>query len=726
MANVLEIILRAKDEATAQLKGMSTALKNTKQIFSDLGTLLTIGIAAKGFQTLLKAYADQEIATTKLNAALKSTGHYTAALSKDLQDFASQMQETTLFADDQILSVEALLAAYKLSPDVIKQATKASMDLAAATGTDLVSAGRLMARAAVGETAQLKRYGLMVDETKLKSQGFTAVLEQVASQFGGTAESIRTSGVGPVKAFQNAVSDAMETAAVPFITILNTLADAFMRLPKFIQIVTVAITTLTPALIVLGPILQKLGFQLTMLLGPWGLLTQAIMAALVALDLWYRAVDKNLTKQTEYASQLKKQTELRNKDIDSIKSSAEAEEVYKAALEDAKLAIKSGSEDAIRYYEKRAKEARKKFDELKKTEVDLTGLTEEQLKEREKLEKEMLEASERRNFGAYQSAVNALDRERERRSKDLSLRNNLDERYAEERKKITDDVNTKEIEKEDATAELDKQRMADKLQSIQDLNDKRLDIENMTAEQVLDLMQRQLDSGELTQEQEYAMRKAYDELESQLPKKRSAEEKAVAESIGSAFASSYMEIMKGNMSLQEGFATAWENIKNIVLQKIEEMIAGEIAKALIETKIAAAVASIKSISAHAGIPFPFGLAMGLAAAAAMASEIHKRQSEIPRAQKGAIIKSPTQIIAGEAGPEAIIPLDKMSSVSGGNISVQIPAININLSLVGELSKEQVDYLARKIGDNVRDKTIDGVRLAQRLKVTGDNTARRAS
>lgn len=69
---------------------------------------------------------------------------------------------------------------------------------------------------------------------------------------------------------------------------------------------------------------------------------------------------------------------------------------------------------------------------------------------------------------------------------------------------------------------------------------------------------------------------------------------------------------------------------------------------------AATEAVAKSFSAHAGIPFA-GIALGASAAAAIISTI----SAIPKFAEGGVVTSATLGVFGEAGPEAVMPLDRL-------------------------------------------------------------------
>lgn len=73
-------------------------------------------------------------------------------------------------------------------------------------------------------------------------------------------------------------------------------------------------------------------------------------------------------------------------------------------------------------------------------------------------------------------------------------------------------------------------------------------------------------------------------------------------------------------------------------------------------------AAAKVIASYAGIPFA-GVALG---AAAVASIIGIMQS-IPALAKGGVVDSPTLAMIGEAGPEAVVPLDRLNDFGNSQL-----------------------------------------------------------
>lgn len=130
-----------------------------------------------------------ETAVTKLNTALAMTGQYSKTTSQAMVDLASELQATTVYGDDAVLSASALLQTIgKLGAKELPQATRATVDLAAALGIDLDSAAKLVGKAANGNVDAFSRYGLTIEKGTTASQTFANTLRTL-STFQGTASS---------------------------------------------------------------------------------------------------------------------------------------------------------------------------------------------------------------------------------------------------------------------------------------------------------------------------------------------------------------------------------------------------------------------------------------------------------------------------------------------------------------------------------------------------------
>ena len=74
---------------------------------------------------------------------------------------------------------------------------------------------------------------------------------------------------------------------------------------------------------------------------------------------------------------------------------------------------------------------------------------------------------------------------------------------------------------------------------------------------------------------------------------------------------------------------------------------------------AAGEAAAKTMAAHSWIPF-VGVAMGVG----MVSTLIATLMSMPKFAEGGVVSQPTVGLFGEAGPEAIIPLDRLERMLG--------------------------------------------------------------
>lgn len=70
--------------------------------------------------------------------------------------------------------------------------------------------------------------------------------------------------------------------------------------------------------------------------------------------------------------------------------------------------------------------------------------------------------------------------------------------------------------------------------------------------------------------------------------------------------------------------------------------------------------------------------------------------QAPKLAAGGIVTGPTHAIVGEAGPEAIIPLDRLTGMGGGG------PINMNVYTTSSLTPDQISSLSRELADRFGD------------------------
>lgn len=209
--------------------------KKTLSWKSALGLLAGATGLALVIKKVTELSAAQELAEKKLEQAMRSTMQYSSNLLESYKAYASSLQYVTGIGDETILGVMAMLQTFKLEEGTLRDATKATLDLAKATGQDLMSAAILVGKAAVGEVSTLKRYGIIVDEAAYKARGFRAVLDEINMEFGGQAAAQAQTYAGRIEKMKGYFGDLLEkfgdiiTKSPIVLSLINMITENFIK-----------------------------------------------------------------------------------------------------------------------------------------------------------------------------------------------------------------------------------------------------------------------------------------------------------------------------------------------------------------------------------------------------------------------------------------------------------------------------------------------------------------
>jgi hypothetical protein len=209
------------------------------------GGLAAFGTALVGVTKVMEGWlqstSEQEDATARLSAALRAQGTFTPEVASKYDDLASAYERTTVFSDELLMGMEALLVQVGgVMPRDMKAALGAVTDLAAGLRIDLNTATMLVAKALEGNVGALHRYGINVDEARLKTEGATAVFDAIAQKMGGQAAAQAETFSGQMQRIANIVDNVKETLGGFIAGALKPLIDMFVALPEPIRTTVVA------------------------------------------------------------------------------------------------------------------------------------------------------------------------------------------------------------------------------------------------------------------------------------------------------------------------------------------------------------------------------------------------------------------------------------------------------------------------------------------------------
>ncbi len=209
---------------------------NFRRNFGEIGAMatsvgknmtmgLTAPLALMGAQSL-KAFDTQAKAIAQVEAGLKSTGAQVGFTSKQLQQMASDLQNKTIFGDEQILkdATAQLLTFTNIAGDQFARTQSVALDLATRLDGDLKSASIQLGKALndpVSNLTALSRAGIQFSgeqkevikslaETGQLAEAQTIILDELEKQYGGSAEAAAAAGLGPFKQLQNTIGDISE------------------------------------------------------------------------------------------------------------------------------------------------------------------------------------------------------------------------------------------------------------------------------------------------------------------------------------------------------------------------------------------------------------------------------------------------------------------------------------------------------------------------------------
>ena len=301
-----------------------------------VGTKLSIGITAPLTALAvasLSAFNKQAQALAQVETGLKATGHAAGKSMEELSKLATDLQNETLFGDEEILAgaTAQLLTFTNIAGKNFDRTQQAILDvatrLAATTGgaADLTSTSIMLGKALndpVANLGALSRSGIQFTKTQkdviksLVEVGKTAdaqtlILNELEKQYGGSAAAVAKAGTGGLKQLLNLLGDLSEQIGeiiweflAPFIIRLKSVVKGFIGLnkgtKKIIIIFGAFAALIGPLLLLVGTLtIAFTNLSIAISANPIGLIVLAVAAAIAALVLLWFNLDRiiNLFKK---------------------------------------------------------------------------------------------------------------------------------------------------------------------------------------------------------------------------------------------------------------------------------------------------------------------------------------------------------------------------------------------------------------------------------------------
>ena len=271
--DALEVVIKAKDEATATLEKTKTAFndvktsaeqaaKTTQQnaaswqnvakgVFAGTAALdaakAAFGFLKNEVTAAIKEASEYQRVDAQLSAALKSTGNVVGFTKDQITQYAEKLSGLTAIDDDAIKSAQAMLVTFtNLKDEAFNGATQAVLDMATAmNGGGIPSMEQLrgaalqigkalnnplegltaLTRAGVTFTEQQKKQ----IETMIKAGNVAGAqkvaLDELAKEFGGSAAAAAETFEGRMARLQNSLGDVKKIIGQALLPTLSVFAD---------------------------------------------------------------------------------------------------------------------------------------------------------------------------------------------------------------------------------------------------------------------------------------------------------------------------------------------------------------------------------------------------------------------------------------------------------------------------------------------------------------------
>lgn len=317
---VLNIIISAKDQASAVLDKFSRKLQGNKAEFQKMAAIGTASFAAIGYGAIkmFQQYADAEAQTVITNQSLANS--FKNLSEKELknlekavgstQNVLGSLQESAKRAGDAAIKLgfddettaRSFAKLFAVTKDVAKANNELAIaqDLARFKGISLEEATQKLVLVHSGATKELKALGLQVDDTATAEENLQAIHKQTADaskKFAETSQGAMEVLKVQTDNLKEAIGKALAPAFLKLIEAVTPVIEKFTawaeKNPELLSkliLLSLALAGLVAVVGTLGVIMPAVISGFTLLAGPVGIVAGIIVAlipvVMLLIELW--------------------------------------------------------------------------------------------------------------------------------------------------------------------------------------------------------------------------------------------------------------------------------------------------------------------------------------------------------------------------------------------------------------------------------------------------------
>ena len=220
-------------KASGQTESFSSSVKSSMKTLAKSAALAGVAVAgmavAFGVDAVKAAIADQK-SQKQLAVALKNTTKATDKQIKSVEKYITKQQMQFGIADDKLRPALAKLT--RATGDVTKaqDLLSLSLDVSAGTGKDLETVTTAIAKAQGGNLGALKKLGVPLSETIIKTKDLAGANAVLSKSYGGAAQANADTFAGKIAIFNQSIGEAKESIGGAILEAIQPFAEKW--LPK--------------------------------------------------------------------------------------------------------------------------------------------------------------------------------------------------------------------------------------------------------------------------------------------------------------------------------------------------------------------------------------------------------------------------------------------------------------------------------------------------------------
>lgn len=189
-------------------KSMGTFASKMQQYGPMIGAAF-VGAAAGFVAMSVKMSAAEEAVSRQTEALLKSQGVMWTNVSGELDSYMKQLEDLTAYNDTDLQQAFNTMIAAGMSYTEAIESMNTVTSMSFSLNRDLASMALLVGKAYNGQTGELSRYGIVLDESLDKTEKFTGLQQYVADNFADASDRADTFE-GQMEGLKNETSNFAE------------------------------------------------------------------------------------------------------------------------------------------------------------------------------------------------------------------------------------------------------------------------------------------------------------------------------------------------------------------------------------------------------------------------------------------------------------------------------------------------------------------------------------